>query len=366
MSDQLVDAIEQFLQRQIERGSFPSAVAAVGSSKELLAVVARGNAVLVPEEIPTAVETIYDCASITKPLITAALILRAMEEGLLSLESPVRQTLTELPERMSSITWLDLLTHRSGLPSWYPFYTREQTEAGYLATIASLPLEYERGTRAVYSCPGYITLFLALQRIVGRAYRDVARESLFEPLELERSFFTPTAVSREQIAATDEGNASERKMVAAMGIDFDGFREGILWGEVNDGNSYYLGGVAGNAGLFSTAAEVWKLGRLWLQGAGFFSDQTLELALQNYTVGCDENRAIGWQLRSDSPTNPASVLSPRSFGHTGFTGTSVWIDPERDLVFVLLTNRVHPVIREPNLQPIRREFHRVVIEALKA
>ena len=151
-------------------------------------------------------------------------------------------------------------------------------------------------------------------------------------------------------------------MVADRGMRFS-FRDSILWGEVNDGNAYSMGGYAGNAGLFSDAADVFELTKIYLLGGGALLPQELvDLSLRNYTEGMDENRGLGWQLQTTRPTHPSSVMSANCFGHTGFTGTSSWVDPQRNLIVVLLTNRLHPMIRPFNLQTVRRNGHALVVE----
>jgi len=147
------------------------------------------------------------------------------------------------------------------------------------------------------------------------------------------------------------------------GIVFTGFRQYLMWGEVNDGNAWGMGGYAGNAGLFASAAEVYAIARSWMDGAErLLPNELVERAIRNNTAGREENRGLGWQLRGSTETAISAPLGPRAFGHTGFTGTSVWIDPDRHLIAVLLTNRIHPTASSVGMQNARRMFHQIVAE----
>lgn len=225
------------------------------------------------------------------------------------------------------------------------------------------PLRYQHGTREIYSCLGFITLALALETIHGEPIETLAQKRIFDPLGLRTALFSPPASMKYRIAATEWGNANERQMVAARDLTFKRFRNYMIWGEVNDGNAYYRGGMAGNAGLFGTARDVFEIARHWAIGGGrLLPEPMVRLALRNYTVGMTENRGLGWLLHTARADHPSAVLSEECYGHTGFTGTSVWVDPSRDLIMVLLTNRLHPFVKPLNMQAIRREFHRIVVE----
>lgn len=351
--------LDQYLQSEIERASFPGAVYAVGTGSEILLQKALGYSVVEPARIQATADTIYDVASLTKPLVTTTLVLLGHAAGAFDLNDPVSNSLQELKRTdKSRFTFIDLLSHRSGFEAWFPLYTYGRGPEKYLQAIVARPLEYPTGTRAVYSDLGFITLYLALRRIFQREPAELAREKIIAPLGLRRSLFNPPETMKPQIAATERGNAKERRMVAERGLSFEGFRDSMIWGEVNDGNAWFMGGFAGNAGLFSTASEVFEMARNKLLPV-----ELMKMSLKNYTEGLEENRGLGWQLRSSSPTHPSAVLSGRCYGHTGFTGTSVWLDPDRDLIIVLLANRLHPII-QPNfdMQSVRRNVNALVIE----
>ncbi len=313
-------SIDDFLQREIDLGSFPSAVYAVGSSRGIEREGALGQAVAVPLRIPATLETIYDCASLTKPLVTTVLALQEFD----------------LDHRIHGYTVRELLTHTSGLRAWMPLYTYDDP----IAALLREGPEYERGTRVVYSDLNFILLWSAIPDYLAKARR--------------LGLFNPPASLRPRIAATEWGQRYEAKMGGVKPL-----RDGLMWGETHDGNSYAVGGgTAGNAGLFATAREVFRMAQAWVN-AEWLPRALVEEATRNLTPGLDDARGLGWQLPTGSAAT--SMLSPRAFGHTGFTGTSLWIEPERDRIMVLLTNRVHPCAAPIAMQQIRGEFHRLAL-----
>lgn len=297
----------------------------------------------VPLRIPATLDTIYDCASITKPLITTALVLQAVAEGRLALD-----------DSFEGFPYRDLLTHTSGLRAWLPLYAFDD----YRQAILEHGPEYERGTHVVYSDLNFVLLWLALQRIDGD-YVALANERILRRLGLDDAMFRPSPMLRPRIAATEWGQRWEQVMCADRGIAFAHFRDGLIWGETHDGNSHGAGGTAGNAGLFATARAVFRIAQGWLDGT-LVRPELLEESTKNHTKGLEENRGLGWIL--SFPNHKATgMLSPRAFGHTGFTGTSVFIEPDRDRVMVLMTNRVHPCAGPLAMQKIRGEFHRLAL-----
>jgi CubicO group peptidase (beta-lactamase class C family) len=228
----------------------------------------------------------------------------------------------------------------------------------YLQAILEHGREYERGKHVVYSDLNFVLLWLALQRIYGD-YVAMANERILRRLKIDDAMFRPSPMLLPRIAATEWGQRWERVMCADRGISFVGFRNGLIWGETHDGNSHNAGGTAGNAGLFATARAVYGLAQGWLDGT-LVAQELLAQSTTNYTNGLEENRGLGWIL-SFRGHNATGMLSPRAFGHTGFTGTSVFIDPEQDRVMVLMTNRVHPCAGPIAMQKIRGEFHRLAL-----
>jgi CubicO group peptidase (beta-lactamase class C family) len=364
-------AISDFLRLRIAAGDFPSAVYVVAEGGRAVLSDALGNSVVQPTKHAATHETIYDLASLTKPLVTGLLCAQLVESAELTLEGPVATYLSEFnrPDK-SAITIRQLLTHTSGLPAWRPLYLLSDSVAGALAAIANEPLEYNPGERVVYSDLGFITLGFLMQRLSGQPLADLAEQKIFQPLQLQNTFFNPKEALRTGIAACETGNAYERDVCER---DFQSnqqshWRSEVIWGQVHDGNAYFLGGAAGHAGLFSNAEETLIIANQFIGAQSrLLSKETCELFRQNMTPRLNEARSFGWQLAATKDSTAGLALPADAFGHTGFTGTSCWIDAEHQRVFILLTNRTHQrALPFANINGVRREFHTLAVAALEA
>ena len=358
---------------RIEAGDFPSAVYLVAERGRVRFSDALGDAVREPARHPATPETIYDLASLTKPLVTGMLLAQFVERGAVGLDSPVADYLPQFGAGdKRAVTVRHLLTHTSGLPAWQPLYLLTGGELGRVAeTIASQPLEQSPGARVVYSDLGFITLGLLAEAVTGARLDELARREIFDPLDLTRTFFNPEKALQTGVAACESGgNAYERGMcetkpeAAAEGR----WRERTIWGEVHDGNAYFLGGAAGHAGLFSNARETLRLAEQFLpRTTALLKAETCALFRTNMTEGLNEARSFAWQLAATPESTAGLRLPPDAFGHLGFTGTSCWVDPAAERVFILLTNRTHarplPFV---NINGVRRRFHNLAFEALEA
>jgi CubicO group peptidase (beta-lactamase class C family) len=266
------------------------------------------------------------------------------------------------------ITVRELLTHSAGLPAWRPLYILTEQEPDRAAgAIATLDLEYKPGTRVIYSDLGFITLGILLERITGHSFAQLAQTELIGPLKLAHTFFSPELALQTGIAACENGNAYERDMCEKTGAGtYADWRQRVIWGEVHDGNAYFLGGAAGHAGLFSTAEDMLVLAKQFVaQHSTLLKPETCALFQTNMTEGLDEARSLGWQLAATKESTAGPNLPPDSFGHNGFTGTSCWIDPLHDRIFILLTNRTHArEIPFANINAVRREFHNLAVQEL--
>jgi CubicO group peptidase (beta-lactamase class C family) len=331
---------------------------------------ALGHSVVEPYRIAASSKTIYDLASLTKPLVTGLLCARRLQLGELTLDSSISHYLPEFerPDK-HMITLRHLLTHTSGLPAWRPLYILSEGEAERAAgVIASEELKAKPGTSVVYSDLGFIALGLLLERLTGKQLTQLAHEEIFAPLNLTHSFFNPDLALQTGIAACEMGNLYERETCQQEGMsEYRGGRQELIWGEVHDGNAHFLGGAAGHAGLFSTADETLILAQQFLPGLStMLKPETCDLARQNMTEGLEEARSLGWQLAQTVDSTAGHSLAPDSFGHNGFTGTSCWIDPVHVRVFILLTNRTHahttPFV---NINSVRRQFHTMAVDALE-
>jgi CubicO group peptidase (beta-lactamase class C family) len=362
--------ITEMLASRIAAGDFPSAVYLIAEKGKTIFDDALGGAVREPEPHPATLETIYDLASLTKPLITGLLCAQLVERGELSLDNPVADYLPEFDGAdKSAITIRNLLTHTSGLPAWRPLYLLTNgAKADVLATIAAEPLQYPPGERVTYSDLGFITLGFLLQRLTGEKLAVLAQSHIFKPLGLQRTFFNPDIAARTGVAACENGNTYERDMCERdfAGRPYGDWRNEIIWGEVHDGNAHFLGGAAGHAGLFSTATETLALANQFIGSRSrLLKPETCELFRQNMTEGLNEARSFAWQLAQTRDSTAGSSLPPEAFGHTGFTGTSCWIDSAHERVFILLTNRTHHrALPFANINSVRREFHTLAVAAL--
>ena len=355
---------------RIRAGDFPSAVYLVAERGLIKFAEALGEAVREPESHAANLETIYDLASLTKPLVTGLLCARRVESGELTIDSSIGQYLPEFdrPDK-NQITIRQLLTHTSGLPAWRPLYLLTNDSDAALAAIANQPLEYQPGTRVVYSDLGFITLGFLLHKLTGLSIDQLARRDIFERLQLRHTFFNPEQAMQTGVAACESGNAYERDMCErdASNKRYDNWRQGVIWGQVHDGNAHFLGGAAGHAGLFSTAGDTLRLANQFIGGRSeLLSEETCQLFRRNMTEGLNEARSFAWQLAATKDSTAGPALPPDAFGHTGFTGTSCWIDSRQERVFILLTNRTHArQLPFANINAVRRDFHTLAVAALQ-
>lgn len=388
------------MRTQIARGAFPGAQYLVGEQGQVKREGAVGFAVIEPEQIAATVDTIYDLASLTKPLVTSLLAVILASLGAIDLGAPIGDYLSEFSEkRKRRITLIQLLTHVTGLPNWRPLYFETTAPAQVPAYISSLVEDAPDGKTApvVYSDLNYILLGYALERVSGERLDRLAEKHIFAPLGLKRTMFNPAPELKREIAATERGQSFEQANAADVhpiasgehistpaeindsnsslrNISYEssaarcslpeGFRQEMIWGQVHDGNAYYLGGVAGHAGLFSTAREVFQIANQFLPGSALVSAAGLRLFTDNLTRGQETERSLGWILASSKDCSAGARLPATAIGHTGFTGTSVWMDPEKRRVFILLTNRIHPRVCAFDMKEVRQQFNAIAVEEL--
>jgi CubicO group peptidase (beta-lactamase class C family) len=362
--------VQAALQSAVDEGVFPGAQLAVRLRGELKCVAIAGRLSSEPLGTPVRPCTIYDLASLTKPLATATSILLLIQAAKVALDDPVQQMLAELEGTpIGQATVRDLLTHRSGLPGWRPFYERldaggvipgrsssdQPVKQQILRMIRDEPLIYARGERSIYSDLGFMLLGLLVERLSGVALDRWCEEAIVQPLGADPLLFCPTAgrVQRE---------------VAGVPIDVsriapterDEWRDRLLCGEVHDENAAAMGGIAGHAGLFGTAESVLAVSGAWLSGYHGRSPLLEERLVRQFTARQELSTGSSWALGWDTPSAPSSsgsLFSKDSFGHLGYTGTSLWIDPRCELEVVLLSNRVHPNRRNEKIKIFRPYIH---------
>jgi CubicO group peptidase (beta-lactamase class C family) len=358
-------AADRIVRDAVAAGAFPGAVLALGLRGELAHLRAFGRLGYDAQASPVAADTIYDLASLTKVIVTTTLAMQLVDEEKLDLAAPVCELVPGFTGGgKERVTARQLLSHSGGLTWWAPLYKEVQGQAAYLERIAAMELAYEPGTKAVYSDLGLILLGRVIERSAGDSIDALARTRVLGPLGMADTCYRPGAELRARIAPTEN----------------DPWRGRVLRGEVHDENAAALGGVAPHAGLFGTAPDLARFAAMLLagglhQGRRMVSRATLQLFTERAGVRL-ASRALGWDTpanetseRSSTPGAPGytaagSLLSARSFGHTGFTGTSLWLDPERELFVILLTNRVHPTRENNAIRAVRARVADAAVAAL--
>ena len=351
VTSRLSDSARVVLSRALAEGAFPGAVAVIGNHAGILASYGVGR-LDAADSVRPSTTTIYDLASLTKIVATSSLMLRLVDQGRVALDTPVVRYLPEWHgPRVSDITIRQLLTHSSGLASWRPFYKEAVDKADARAQLMLVGPDAPPGTRFLYSDMNFMLLGMVAERLTGMTLDSAFTMMVAKPLQLTDTRFLPDSSLRARIAPTE----------------FDPWRQRQLRGEVHDENASRFGGVSGHAGLFSTANDLSRVARMWLNG-GTLDAVRLASAqtVATFTRAQDtllSKRALGWE--TPNGTNSAGHrLSPRAFGHTGFTGTSMWIDPTRDLFVILLTNRVNPTRENRKIGAVRIALADAIVGAL--
>jgi len=339
------------LEEAIAERAFPAAVVEVGNAGQVLWRQAFGRLTFDPAAAPASDDTIFDLASLTKVISTTPLVMQQFERGVLALDDPVSGHVAAWSgDDRADVTLRDLLAHCSGLPFWRPYFRDLQGRAAYESAICAEPLEYAPRSRSVYSDLDFMLLGFIVDGRMPLAERFALM--LSQMGIVEEIQFNPPALWHARIAPTED----------------DPWRGRLLAGEVHDENAAALGGIAGHAGLFGTAAAVGSYARHLMQvlddRTGIFRRTTLEEFVTRRPDVPGSSRALGWDTML--PTSSCGTkMSPRAFGHTGFTGTSLWIDPENDVYVVLLTNRVHPNRSNEAIKKIRPAVHDAVMGELR-
>lgn len=349
---------ESYIQALIRRRIIPGISLLVASGDRILLQSHFGSKAILPERETLHRETLYDTASLTKPLITAFLVSYLIEINQIGLDSQIKSIFPDFPH---PVTVVQLLTHTSGLPAWHPFFLYPED---YRIQLNRLPLETAPGVRINYSCPGYILLFFLIQKISGKNYTTLAREIIFDRINLKKTFLKVPDNLKAQTAPTEKGNHFERRLASKIdraGTRTFNWRDDIIRGDTHDLNSYHLGGTAGNSGLFSTTGDLFRLSREFFpESATILQPETLRMFWKNFTPGEKSHRSLGFKLNTSLISSGGNSISPFAIGHSGFTGTSIWLEPETRNIFILLSNRIHPRIRRLNFNRCRRRLHDLI------
>ena len=329
-------AIDDLIAVGISEGKMPGCVVCVGRTNEILLLKAFGNKRLDPSIDPMTIDTVFDMASITKPVATATSVMQLIEQGKLSLSDKVASIFPAFAQNeKETVTVQDLLLHRSGLIPDNAMSDYQDGPAKAWDRVCELKLVTPVGTAFKYSDVNFIVLGKIVEHISGKNLREYSKDNIFEPLGMNHTGFLPAVELRAKSAPTEQ-------------------REGRwMQGEVHDPRAYALGGIAGHAGLFSTAEDMALYAQMMLRNgttiganghkpARIISPSTVATMTHGYSVP-GGIRGLGWDIRTGFSINRGDLLSPSAFGHGGFTGNVLWIDPEMDLFFIFLSNRVHPI-----------------------
>lgn len=353
------EPIRELLARAVRKGRTAGAaywVGTVGAAGRAPRRGAVGCAQCEPRAEPISETTPFDLASLTKPLATALVAVLLEQDGALDLAAPLSELLPETAgTRCGATSLLALARHAGGLPVWAPLYLEARSREEFIEAIARKPAAVGPG-RTLYSDLGYILLGFALERADARPLDESFEQRVARPLGLARTAFATRGRRFDDAAATECGNAYETALAGAAGAGH-AWRTGPIRGEVHDANAHALGGVAGHAGLFGPADEVAAL------AGEILAPRRLALgaAARRRLLEPDrEGRTVGWVAAAASSA-ARGILPDRAPGHTGFTGTSVWLDPDSARVLVLLANRVHPAVPAVEFRPLRRAFHRLAL-----
>lgn len=352
-----MDEVDRVLEDFVEQRAFPGAVVAVGYRGALIHLQAFGKLSYDTDARAVTTDTLYDLASLTKVIATTTMAMILVDEERLDLDAPIQDFLPLFTgEGKEEVTVRHLLTHSSGIDWWAPLYQEIQGKAAYLERIQAMPLVNPPGSKTVYSDLGLILLGEILERVAGDPLGVFAFNRVFKPLGMKSTLYKPGPELLDRIAPTEEDPA---------------WRGRLVHGEVHDENAFALGGVAPHAGLFGTAGDLARLAQMILNGGVFehrriVSRATLAEFTQRADILPDSTRALGWDTKSPEGSSAGTLFSPNSFGHTGFTGTSIWIDPERELFVILLTNRVHPTRDNQLIRKARPAVADAVVRGLSA
>jgi CubicO group peptidase (beta-lactamase class C family) len=346
--------LDNLIEQSIRRRAFPGASISIGYKGSLIYQKAFGKFDYSQNGKPVTTTTLYDLASLTKVVAATTLAMQLCESGDLKLEFPVSRFYPSFTGgARERITIKHLLTHTSGLPAHLAFYKDTQGKSEFVKRILTTPLEYEPGAKMIYSDLGVILLGDILEKITAKPLDVLAHSRIFAPLGMDHTLFKPGGQLKAQIAPTEK----------------DPWRDRLIQGEVHDENAYAMGGVSAHAGLFSTSGDLAIFCQMLLNGGVYnhhrlVKRSTLEqfVARQEFPPG--SSRALGWDTPSEG-SSAGSLLPSTSFGHTGFTGTSIWVDPTRQLFIILLTNRVCPTRENNAILEVRRQVADAVVRAVE-
>jgi CubicO group peptidase (beta-lactamase class C family) len=347
----LRDSLQAILDRGVADSAFPGAIAVIGTHAGPLVTVSAGHLDWAPSPVPD-VNTLWDLASLTKVVGMTSAMMQLVESGKVDLDAPVQRYLPQWTGvNKDRVTVRDLITHRSGLPAFKQYFKLNVSPDSTLALFFATPLDTVPGVRMVYSDIGAILLGKIIERVSGDSLDAYLARHVFQPLGMLDTRYRPDSSLLPRIAPTEN----------------DPWRGRHLRGEVHDENAAALGGVSAHAGLFSSAHDLDRLARAYLNGGALGNARLARAStIRQFTTVQDStfsSRALGWDTPSDNSSAGHFIKRP-AFGHTGFTGTSIWIAPQHDMYVILLTNRVNPTREHTKIGPVRAAVADAAMRAL--
>lgn len=358
--------IDEIVSNGINEHAFPGAQVLIGNNEDILYQKSYGNFTYEETSAPVTGDCIFDLASLTKVIATTPAIMQLYEAQKINLDDKVSKFIPEFGNNgKEEITVLNLLVHNSGLKAFIPFYKTYNSKQDVLNAIYNIGLDYPTGTKSIYSDLNAVLLGIIVEKVSGIALDEYCKKYIFEPLGMNSTFFIPEEKYKNKILPTENDTY---------------WRNRLLQGEVHDETTAILDGVSGNAGLFSNASDIYKYLQMLLNKGIYinpysrglkkekmFEEFTVNLFTRKYTdVTYENSRALGWdtkplQTSSKHRIPCGELISGNCFGHTGYTGTSVWCDKDRNLIIIFLTNRVYPSRDNWNIREIRPEIHNAAI-----
>ena len=359
--------LDAYLRRSVACGDVPGAVVCVAHRGEVLWHEAYGAAAWEPERRAMRRDTRFDVASLTKVIVTTQLVLDACAQGLLHMDDPLRRFYPDAPADVSAVTVRQLLAHSGGLAAWMPLYgqvgaggTARQRRRRAAALILRQPLACRPGEASIYSDLGFMVLGDVLETCHDDTLDVLFGRRIAEPLGLVGIGYLPL----------ESGGRVKDDSPGIAATEWCDWRGRLLCGEVHDANAWATGGVAAHAGLFATTAAVWAFARAMMETEtgrlDWLPPSLLRASWRRQSTPAGTTRALGWDTPTPGRSSSGRYFSPRSIGHLGFTGCSLWIDPDRQVSVVLCTNRLHPSRRSDRIARLRPKVHDLAMQALGA
>lgn len=372
-------SLQALIEEGVREAVYPGAVLLVVQKRQPVFLEETGHLSLIPEPVPMKKDTIFDLASLTKPLATTLALMKLVEEGKIGLDQRLSELITESPLReKKDLTPRLILNHSAGFPDWKPYYLDliqyplEERKRVLRGRVIEEPLAYAPGKECLYSDLGFMILEWLIEERAGESFPKYVQQHFYGPLGLERTFFSPSPLSpptrggeRSHYGSDVKGEGVEE----FAATEKCPWRKKVIQGEVHDENAFAMGGYSGHAGLFGVVEEVYQIVNLLRehhqgQREDYFKAETVREFFKRQNIVKDCTWALGWDTPSPQDSSSGKYFSANSVGHLGFTGTSIWMDLEKDVIVIFLTNRIHPTRNNEKIKLFRPKLHDVVMETL--